>query len=104
VARVLAAMSGSDRLPVEVAAAARSAIACIVARDAQRRVRVVVANLTDRARTVRLTLRGRSGPCHALITDEETVRETDSRRDPARVDLTRPALLRPYAFAIGVSF
>jgi D-apionolactonase len=100
VARVLAAMSGSDRLPVAVAAAQRSAIACIAARDGQGRVRVVVANLTDRAHTVRLTLRGGTVSFHALISDEET----DVMRSPARVELTRPVLLRPYAFLIGVAF
>jgi hypothetical protein len=104
VARVLAAMSGSDRLYVAVAEAERSAIACIVARDAQGLIRVVVANLTDRARTVRLMLREGGAPCHAFITDEETVGETHGRRGPARVDLTHPVSLRPYAFAIGVPF
>ncbi|MBB5496639.1 hypothetical protein [Paraburkholderia sp. MM5384-R2] len=104
VARALAAMSGSDRLPVAVAAAERSAIACIAARDPQGRIRVVVANLTDRARTVRLTLRGGGVSLDALISDEETVRGTDVMRGAASAELTRPVLLRPYAFVIGVSF
>ncbi|TDN62265.1 hypothetical protein [Paraburkholderia sp. BL10I2N1] len=104
VARALAAMSGSNRLPVAVAAAERSAIACIAARDAQGRIRVVVANLTDRARTVRLTLHGADVSLDAFASDEETVRQTDAMRGAASVELTRPVLLRPYAFVIGGPF
>ncbi|MGF6971464.1 hypothetical protein OKW43_008559 [Paraburkholderia sp. WC7.3g] len=103
VARVLAAMSGSDRLPVAVAAAQRSAIACIAARDTQGRIRVVVANLTDRAHTVRLTLVGGTASFHASILDEETVRDTDVMPCPARAELIRPVLLRPYALVIAVA-
>ncbi|WP_233848789.1 D-apionate lactonase [Paraburkholderia sp. HD33-4] len=104
VARALAAMSGSDRLAVSVAGAERSAIACVAARDAQGRIRIVVANLTDRARTVRLTLSGGDACLDAFISDEETVGQSDVMRGRASVELTRPVLLRPYAFAIGGPF
>ncbi|MEX3855270.1 hypothetical protein AB3X94_14555 [Paraburkholderia sp. BR10923] len=103
VARALAAMSGSHRLPVAVRAAEPSAVACIAARDAQGRIRIVVANLTDRARTVRLTFRGRDVPLDAFISDEETVRAAGDMRGSASVELARPVVLRPYAFVIGVS-
>ncbi|APA89710.1 hypothetical protein BJG93_30025 (plasmid) [Paraburkholderia sprentiae WSM5005] len=103
VARALAAMAGSDRLAVAVAAAERSAIACLAARDAQERIRIVIANLTDSEREVRLTLRGGTVSFHAFICDEKTVREKDVMPVPAQVDLTRPVLLRPYAFVIGMA-
>jgi hypothetical protein len=70
VAKALARMAGMTRLRCEGVDPRK--IACVAARDDDRGVRLLVANLTDVTQTVRFDLRGtaRNGSTPALLDDE----------------------------------
>ncbi|OLL31329.1 hypothetical protein BTH42_12570 [Burkholderia sp. SRS-W-2-2016] len=103
VASSLAAIAGWERLTVT--AAEGSGIACVAARDVKGRLRVMIANLTERTQCVRLQLQGCDAPFTAVIVDEETLRAAARVEDvmavSTRVEHAQALTLRPYACAFA---
>jgi hypothetical protein len=102
VAYALAQMAGATRLHC---AHESRAIACIAARDVQGRVHMLLANLTDTARTIKLDTGVKQiSESHVTRIDENFVLDIETASIATQaISLSQPVTLPPFACLIAVS-